>query len=206
MKKSFFRKIRLAFSNPRVALNWIKIRIFLKPFWLVKDHYFDKANGIRTRGEVAVKDLELSDVESLSHAVKYQPVPLAYLKVAFRHLKLNQPGQTFVDIGCGRGRACFYAAPYFDEILGVDLSPSLVREAKSNLQSLSKPTSSKIRFEVADAKEFTLPQTTCICYLFNPFDLVIMKQFIQNNLSNFLRYGSKVLYVNDIYRESLIDF
>jgi len=85
--------------------------------------------------------------------------------VDFRHF-------SFVDLGCGKGRALMLASDYpFRRIIGVELLPDLHRIAQDNLR-VYKSTSQKcfdLECTCANACRFDFPEQPLLVYLFNPF-------------------------------------
>lgn len=66
-----------------------------------------------------------------------------------------EPGESILDLGCGTGRLTVQIAAAGAEVLGLDSSPDMIREA----QKLHP----RLRFEVGDARDFSFSQ---------PFDAV----------------------------------
>lgn len=109
---------------------------------------------------------------------------------------------SFIDIGSGKGKACFYAHinQSFKNILGVEFSKSLLDITNENK---SKINTSIITFLNIDTIEFDLPKTNNLIFMFNPFDDVVLEKFISNNLHHFKKHQSVIAYVNDIQRSTL---
>lgn len=61
-----------------------------------------------------------------------------------------QPGETVLDIGCGTGHLTRAIAERGANVIGTDFSPAMIEQARANYPSL--------RFEVADASDFTLAE------------------------------------------------
>lgn len=114
----------------------------------------------------------------------------------------GSPLRTFVDIGSGKGKACFYASRYgdFQKILGVEYSETLVAAAEANLRKSGRRD---IQFIHADATRFDLPESPSFVFLFNPFDDLMMEQFLSRNLDHFRKHGSHLAYANDIESETV---
>jgi SAM-dependent methyltransferase len=199
--KSFFALLHKATTNPASALKFIKRKAVTEPTRLLTGYLFDKNNRIYTRSEVATSELYPGNDELLSHCFQYQAVPLSSLKLVFDSLQATE-AKHFVDIGCGRGRACFYAANKrnFTRITGVDLSELLINQANRNLRSFINRTTCKISFQHKDAREFLLPEEKCVVFLYNPFDEHIFRDFLIINMNHFRKYGSRIAYVNDCCR------
>lgn len=81
-------------------------------------------------------------------------------------------GYSFVDIGCGKGRALLLAAEQpFRKVIGVELNEDLARTARRNVShwsSMARPRV-KIRVMNTDAMEFRWPRGPLLVYLYNPF-------------------------------------
>ena len=110
----------------------------------------------------------------------------------------------FVDIGCGKGKACIFAARNnilsFDSIKGIDFCASLIEVAEVNKR---KALTHRVVFEVADATEYRLAAGNTLVFMFNPFDDLVLSRFVENNREHFATYASFIAYANDIHREVL---
>ena len=89
-----------------------------------------------------------------------------YLDFIFRKLRKRSTEEYFIDIGCGKGRACFYASRKYPRLIGIDFSPSLIRAAQENLKAF-RGAKGNISFMVRDARIFDLPESGSLVYLFN---------------------------------------
>jgi len=84
-----------------------------------------------------------------------------------------QEGETFLDIGCGRGRAIIVAAEFpFSRLVGIDIVEQNVHDARQNLRRLGI-TNAEVR--LADAKSDEL-QACDVWLFFRPFS---PEQFVQ---------------------------
>lgn len=185
----------------------------MKKLWAVVDDFiirplasykFDKAYNISTSGEIGRELLGALDKNSLSHAAYYQAIPMEYLNILFDLLQNDSPENHFIDIGCGKGRACFYACQKYKHVTGIDFSPKLIADAQKNLQVFSGAIKGEIKFELRDASLFDLPDEPSLVYLYNPFDEYILRKFITRNMGHFLKHKSRIAYVNDVCHDLLI--
>ena len=165
---------------------------------------FDQTYNINTRGEIGHELLDAQDQQSLAAATYYQAVPMAYLDIVFELLADDTLERHFVDLGCGKGRACFYACQKYQRVTGIDFSPSLIATAKQNLQSFSGTIKGQVQFVLQDAAMFDLPDEPALVYLYNPFDERILKKFLTRNMRHFFKHNSIIVYVNDICHDLLI--
>lgn len=96
---------------------------------------------------------------------------------------------TFVDLGCGKGRAVLLASRCgFREVVGVELNPALAATARANanLWIAAGKARSPIRIEQGDAAEFVWPASPCLVFLFNPFGANIMQRLADRMEAAFL--------------------
>jgi SAM-dependent methyltransferase len=208
--REVIKSIPSGFAHPykavRFAFRYAHRKLVVRPNRLLREWWFDRVNNVSTRGEVAVSDLAPVAEGSLEHASKYQGCPLPHLKWALATFTSNYPDtRHLLDVGCGEGRACFYAARYFPKVTGVDISPKLVARANTNLQTFHNRSHCQMSFSVQDATSLELPDEQCVVFLCNPFDDVVMRKFLAGNLKRFSRYGSRVIYVNDLHASVFAD-
>jgi SAM-dependent methyltransferase len=207
-KNRILRILRMLGKNP---LSFLK-RLFHFIFYFaieiskfIRGYIFDKCYHIKTSGDVEISDLVLSSPKnSLKGAHKYQPIALSHLDKIFNFLK-DKHNFHFIDIGCGKGRVCFYAALHDKKITGIDFSESLINLANANLKKFSNPNQAEINFYVADARSYLLPDEKCMVFLFNPFNDIILKDFLEINKNHFLKYNSEIIYHNDVYKNVFDD-
>lgn len=140
------------------------------------------------------------------HASPSQPVPFKQISLALGALRGGHPNH-FVDIGCGVGRACFFAAYFghFSNVTGIDFDAELIELAKKNDSKFDNVNSVAVDFQIGDAREYRLPDEECVVFLYNPFDGSVLYQFLENNRANFQKKGSVIVYVNDVHRNVLIE-
>ena len=111
------------------------------------------------------------------------------------------PDDIVTDVGCGLGRVVF-AASYRGaaRVDGIDLIPSLVEAAKSNLSS-SRLKHRDIRFHARNALDHDLGETTLL-YLFHPFGPEILGEVIEkarnDRRSAGIRRALRIAYVNPV--------
>ena len=169
----------------------------------IEDRWFEWRHGLALSAPVAHDELVASNALSLAHATSYQGVWCRNVRTLLREARRCRPSlDSFVDIGSGKGKACFYAAlqPGMRDVVGVEFSEPLVAVARRNQQRLAdKP----IEFIHADATEWQLPGRTQLVFLFNPFDALILDRFLTNNRNHFQGHGSLLGYANDVHHPVL---
>jgi SAM-dependent methyltransferase len=176
---------------------------FKRRLFALEDYVFEISHGIDIGRAVAHEDLISTNADSLQHATAYNAVWCRNLRELFREArKTGIEFHNFVDVGAGKGKACFYAsrAMSFRKIVGIEFSQSLIAIAKRN-QARYRATN--IDFQLADAAQYLLPANNTLIFLFNPFDEVILNSFIENNLKHFGKNRSVIAYANDVHRKLL---
>lgn len=170
----------------------------------LEDRAFDLVNRIDTSGVLTKRDLRTSS-KWKEHATAYHAVWTRNIRTLINQsAAAGQHPSTFIDIGCGKGKACFYAARsgQFNNVVGIDFDSSLVQTANSNLKAFGR---ANIAFLHADAANFTLGDHQCLVFMFNPFDKFVLSQFLANNTDSFRRHRHVLAYANDRNRDTLID-
>lgn len=107
---------------------------------------------------------------------------------------------TFVDLGCGKGRAVMIASSLgFKNLIGVEFALELVEIAKSNLAKRKILNAIVLH---ADASDFRFSDSNAVVYLYNPFSQEVLKKVISNLKECF---GKKlyVIYKTPQYGELL---
>jgi SAM-dependent methyltransferase len=175
-----------------------------KRWWFhLEDYCFEKWHQIELGGVVTHADLISCHSDSLPHATAYHAVWCRNLRELVQEaLKTGIQFHSFVDIGSGKGKACFYVSRYrtFSSILGVEFSEPLVATAARNQRAFR---SERITFLQADASTFVLPDCPTLVFMFNPFSDVIMHRFLESNRSHFTLNDSAIAYANDKQRHTL---
>jgi SAM-dependent methyltransferase len=169
----------------------------------IEDIFFSKFNGLDLSGLVKREDLVCDNTDSHQHATAYHAVWCRNLRELFKESKKTGiPFQNFVDIGSGKGKACFYASRKmrFTQITGIEFSRPLVDIARKNSARFADRN---ITFLHTDAVTFSLSPGNSLIFLFNPFDNLILETFGKNNLDHFKKYKSIIAYANDVHRSTL---
>lgn len=166
----------------------------------LEDRWFDWRLGIDTRGVVPPAQLGDPHAAARRHATSYQAVWTRNLRVLLREAARRQHAEVFIDVGSGKGKACFYAAPRFSRVIGVEYAGELVAEARRNQERTGL---ANIEFVHADAAQYDVPGEAALVFLFNPFDAVILGRFLERNTARLKASGSLVAYANDLQRQAL---
>lgn len=155
-------------------------------------HPFDETHGIETSGLIESKQL-VSGHPHDEHCTAYFAVPPSRFNAAIdlwaRDLRATTAESVpfaeyaFVDIGCGKGRAVLLACERgFREVMGVELNPTLARQAEQNLQRWQDAHKSRIDAQILSADAVAaipvMPPSPLLIYLYNPFRAAVLRPFL----------------------------
>lgn len=109
----------------------------------------------------------------------------------------------FLDVGAGKGRALLLASEYpFLRVEGIELNPDLASIAEANValwqrDAQANPLSPLIVHH-ADASTHPLPQEPILAFLFHPFELPILRRFLNHVETSLARQPRPLdlIYVN----------
>ena len=170
----------------------------------IEDYLFEKMNRLSLEGIVSQEILKNSVKNNLKHATYYQPITCRNLKIILdQAIKTKIPFDCFIDIGAGKGKACFFAAKTLKckKFMGIEFSHSLVKAANRNKAIFGDRN---ITFLNEDAAAYRLPESKCLIFLYNPFNDIILEKFVANNYGHFRRHASIIAYAYDVHRETLL--
>jgi SAM-dependent methyltransferase len=137
--------------------------------WM-RPHPFDVAYGTTTNGVLPAWLLRSGDVAD-SHITAYAGCQPSCLRQALTTVP-NPESYTFVDLGCGKGRALILASELpFKRILGIELAPSLVSIVRRNARVIRKKHPKRTALEIVkgDATAVPLPEGDLVVFLYHPF-------------------------------------
>lgn len=177
------RLFRLRRSLAEVGLARTIIRIIRKLYRRafpikIPTHPFDLQYGVNTSGFLTPRKLASGHPHD-SHITAYWGTAPSLLNGAVCHWIATLPATlaiedyTFIDIGCGKGRAVMLASEFpFRRVIGIELNPALTEIARQNLVrwQLSPHPCASLEILNLDALAIPLPRSPTLIYLFNPFD------------------------------------
>jgi hypothetical protein len=139
---------------------------------------WDLGHGAETAGD---EPLWLLDIASANapFGVRYQALDEGNLTEAVDFLRIPDLRRfTFVDLGCGKGRALLVAAKLgFGRIIGVEFASQLVATAKRNLLSAGIKNAIVLH---QDAADFEPPDDELVIFLYNPFSREVVRPVLEN--------------------------
>jgi SAM-dependent methyltransferase len=140
------------------------------------ENSFDLEHHTDTGGVSPVWELD-TDTANARFAERYQAVSTDRLQAALDFLRQDWSNFTFVDLGCGKGRALIAASEHgFARIIGVEFAKSLVDIARKNCELTG--TRAEVKHE--DAARFEFPNGNLLVFMYNPFRGQVMRQVIEN--------------------------
>jgi SAM-dependent methyltransferase len=160
----------------------------------VYSFWWERFLRIDTTGHVA---------PTVKWGVHYTPLPYQVIR---RLLERMQPSSqdTFVDIGCGKGRVlCCAARRPLKKVIGIEVNETLVALARENIRKL-RGRRSPVEVVGLGAEQFDYSECTLI-YLYNPFDKPIMN-LVFDALSETYRRSPRhvmIAYVNCVHEQVL---
>ncbi len=166
-------------------------------------HPFDRAHATETSGHIPGEQLPGQSPADLYNTAYYGISPSS-LRHAIELLPEARDTFTFMDLGCGKGRALLVAAEFpFAEILGVEISPELCAIARTNVAK-----DPRIRVEQHDATTVTFPEGPLVLYMYHPFLKPALRKFLAN-LERQRRHAPHptfLLYANCRYEKVMAEF
>jgi SAM-dependent methyltransferase len=122
---------------------------------------FDARHGVETASAGLVV---VTDSPNRVYGTRYETAPEATTRWCIEHAGLTDA--TFIDFGCGKGRAVIVASSYaFRSVIGVEYDHDLVMIARRNVAICS----AAVDVIEADAATWPLPSGPLLAYFNNPF-------------------------------------
>jgi SAM-dependent methyltransferase len=171
------------------------------------DWRFDRSLGMDTGGIVPVRDMGLR--ARRDDGEQYEATWPGLFREMIGTLALDCSKYSFVDLGCGKGRALLLAAEAgFKQVIGVEISPVLSHIAQQNVDRLHAIGDGKspCRVVCMDAADYQFPDGPCVLYLYNPFKGETLQRVVGNLGSMHREQGHEivVLYYNPIWQQILL--
>jgi SAM-dependent methyltransferase len=142
----------------------------------VRDTAFDRTYGTDTAGYEDPRAYAADDPRAV-RATLYVPTRARPFLEFLRRTAVPSSG-TFVDFGCGKGRALLLAALHgFQRVTGIEFSPAFCSAAERNIERF-RPHAPATRFEVicADAGDYQVRAQDSVFYFYDPFDDALIRR------------------------------
>jgi SAM-dependent methyltransferase len=136
----------------------------------IRDRSFDRTYGTDTAGYENPHTYAPDD--PLAERAKFYVPTRARPFLSFLRRNRISAAGTFVDYGCGKGRAMLVAAQYgFRAVTGIEFSPTLCLSAMRNIE-LFRNHIPQTTFEVIcdDAGRYEVRRQDSVFYFYDPFD------------------------------------
>lgn len=124
----------------------------------------------------------LTRVKEVLSGRQYMPTEPYLFRSFMAELPISFERFTFIDLGCGKGRALLLASECpFRRIVGVELLPELYHIAQENIGRFQQGAQRE-RFELycGDARRFSFPPGPLVIFLFDPFPETVLGDVIAN--------------------------
>jgi SAM-dependent methyltransferase len=135
-----------------------------------RTHPFDQAYNVNTSGYVPADKIHADPkVQDVTHP--YAPVQPSVIRAILTALG-DVTDYTFIDYGCGKGRATLVATEFpFERIIGVELSSSLADVARMNAAVFANrfPDRTKIEIYAQNVLDFEPPGSTLAIFVYHCF-------------------------------------
>lgn len=160
---------------------------------------FDRQRGIYTNRNEPVWQAGIPRAVRGS-ARKYAPVEPGVLKKVLAMLVIDPAASTFLDLGCGKGRALVIAAEFgYCKVIGVELSAKLASNARWNIRKLRLDNVDVIQGD-ASKVDFSAPNLTL--FMYNPFGEEVMR-LVATNIIASSQPPEHIIYFNPLCSASL---
>lgn len=172
---------------------------------------FDRERGIDTAQPVELSNLKIESRNAI-YGVQYQPVSTTLFRHALSAVDVQSEDYTFVDLGCGKGKALILALEFgFRRLVGVEFAQSLLNAAKENLGVfLACASIQNVSWQLAcaDAAEYDFPFGPLVIFMYNPFEAPVMSKVAARILKSFYaeRRPVYVVYINPTCPEAFDAF
>lgn len=173
---------------------------------------FDRRFHPRARDDLTAGKAEL---EALTIAgphratgVHYLPTPWRILDWVHDELPTPDPRATFIDYGCGKGRAVISAAarPY-GRVIGVEFAAELAATAHDATRRFARGARSTIEIHEGDATLFPIPPTPIVAFLFNPFGPPVIDRVAAALSRAWIDHRQPIVlaYLNPVHQRAFAD-
>lgn len=146
---------------------------------LERPHPFDLLHGTDTGGWISTASLSVVSLSAFFSTV-YAGMPPSALIQALSALRIQYEDFSFVDLGCGKGRALMVAAQFpFKHLHGVEIAAELCDIARANI-ARNPQWAARISIVNDDAAKAIFPDGPLFVYLYNPFLAPVLRRALAN--------------------------
>jgi hypothetical protein len=189
-------KLSKVHSHYQIFGLWDTLRyILIHLLTRTKDDEFDLTYGTNTTASLSMR---YDEQPRAGQVVRSLPTHPKVLKHILKNLPIDYRDFTFIDFGCGKGRALLSATDFpFKRIIGVEWSKDLTDIAICNLKIYRSPRQRCTALEVhyMNVVDYKFPDSNIILFMYNPFGPKIITQVLENVQKNALPSPHRFLVV-----------
>jgi hypothetical protein len=174
---------------------------------------FDEKYGVDTNPIIRRASMDITD-EMPSLYKGYMPSRLDVFHAAIERLggEIDLAGFDFIDIGAGKGRCLLLASSWpFHAIVGVEISPQLIRIAQTNVDTYTDASQRCTSFTLVctDILDYRFLPRPSVLYMFNPFERPVVATLLRNIERSLVESPRKLFLVyqnplhGDVFDESV---
>jgi SAM-dependent methyltransferase len=170
-------------------------------------HPVDRHYGIDTGGAIPGWLLGNGSGSSV-FSTAYLGCQPSCLRAALAAIEVDDLDATFIDLGCGKGRALFVATEFpFRAVMGVELSRMLAAVAQRNVERWRRRFPGRVVPSIvhADATQFSLPDGNLVVFLYHSFREPVLRTILER-MEALRAEGREIVFIyeNPVYG-SLVD-
>jgi SAM-dependent methyltransferase len=169
----------------------------------VSDYLFDFRYGTSTGGWIPASQLQINSA-NVEHSVRYQPTKTWPFRKLLKTLSFPNHS-VFVDVGAGKGKALLIASRFgFERLTGIEFAHDLCDIARFNIDAYRKRSGCHELFEIieSDVVDYVIRRDENVFYLYNPFDEVVLRNFLHNIKKSIDQYPRRVWLIYHIAEHS----
>lgn len=167
------------------------------------NNYHEQRLSVDTRGYINPDDLGFANAEF--HA--YATTGYKAIYKMLRMIPIDYSESTFIDYGCGKGRAIVVAATFpFKRVIGIEISDPLIEIARNNAQKMRYKRAVSIDLYQTDAAQYTVSKDVNVIYFFNPFKGQVLQAVINKIYDSYKECPRRIyfVYFNDRFFKKVI--
>lgn len=165
-----------------------------------RHHPFDREYGTDTSGFIPVESLQ-PDATIGKLMAPYGASQPGVIRRVFSSLP-DKEKYTLVDLGCGKGRPLLLASEFrFKEIIGVDISHSILETARANAETIHRQFPSRTPIEIVqgNACQFAPASDHVVFFLYHAFEREGVEQFVATLERKIVEANVFVVYYNPVW-------
>jgi len=159
-------------------------------YFQLTTRYYESYFNVDTELTLSDAAIEYPNDECCS----YSSVHYSHIINVFNRLPVDKEISTFLDFGCGKGRATIAASAYpFRRIIGVELT-HLLTLAEANLARMRHRIANNVVLWQCNATDYTVPADVNVIYFYNPFRGSILES-VTRNIHRSYRQTPRRIYI-----------